>query len=215
MKGVYFDDIHSFKDLNLILSPFTPTPAEAQTNFLKIPGRDGLLDLTEANGEVKFNSREFQFTFTIHPAEEKTFDEKVSEISNLLNGRRCTITLDRDSDYYWNGRCLVNKYAQNKRLGQVVVKATVDPYKLKKNETVASVALSSSEQSIALENGRMPSIPTIECTDDATEVTFGGITYVLNAGKQKVLGIRFVEGFNALTVKGSGTITFSWQEGEL
>lgn len=215
MKGVFFGNIHSFKDLNLFLSPFTPTPAEPQTNFLKVPGMDGLLDLTEANGEVKFNSREFEFIFTINPAEEKTFDEKVSEVSNALNGRRFKITLERDLDYYWIGRCVVNKYAQNKKIGQIVIRATVYPYKLKQSETVASVALSSSEQSISLENGRMPAVPIIECTDDGTEVTFGGNTYVLNAGKQKILGIRFVEGFNSLTVKGSGTITFSWQEGEL
>lgn len=215
MKGVIFGNIHSFNNLNLILSPFTPTPAEPQTNFLKVPGRDGLLDLTEANGEVKFNSREFEFIFTINPAEEKTFDEKVSEVANALNGRMFKITLERDIDYYWLGRCVVNKYAQKKSIGQISVKATVDPYKLKQSETVASVALSSSEQDIALENGRMPAIPTIECTDDGTEVTFGGNTYVLNAGKQRVLGIRFVEGFNALTVKGSGTITFTWQEGDL
>ena len=52
MNGVYFDDIHSYRDLNLILSPFTPTPAVPQTNLLQVPGRDGLLDLTEANGAV-------------------------------------------------------------------------------------------------------------------------------------------------------------------
>lgn len=215
MKGVHFGNIHSYNNLNLILSPFTPPPAEPQTNFLKVPGMDGFLDLTEANGEVKFNSRVFEFTFTISPSEEKTFDEKVTEVSNAINGKQFKITLDRDPDYYWLGRCVVNKYAQNRKIGQIVIKATVNPYKLKHSATVASVALSSSEQSIALENGRMPSIPTIECTDGGTEVTFGGNTYVLNAGLQKVLGIRFVEGYNALIVKGSGTITFSWQEGEL
>ena len=215
MKGVYFGEIHSFNDLNLILAPFTPTPAEPQTNFLKVSGRDGLLDLTEANGEVKFNSREFSFTFTIAPADEMTFDEKVSHVSNLLNGRQFKITLDRDPDYYWFGRCVVDKYAQDRRLGQIVVKATVDPYKLKQSATVAAVALSSVEQTIALENGRMAAVPTIECTDDDVVVTFGGDTYILKAGKYRILGIRFVEGYNNLTLSGTGTITFTWQEGAL
>lgn len=214
MKGVYFGEIHSFNDLNLFLAPFTPAPAEPQTNFLKVSGRDGLLDLTEANGEVKFNSREFSFTFTIAPADEMTFDEKVSHVSNLLNGRQCKITLDRDPDYYWFGRCVVDKYAQNKRIGQIVVKATVDPYKLKQSATVATVALSSVEKVISLENDRMAAIPTIECTDDAV-VTFGGNTYSLKAGKYRILGIRFVEGYNDLTLSGAGTITFTWQEGAL
>lgn len=215
MKGVLFGNVHSYRDLKLILAPFTPPPAQPQTNFLTVPGRDGSLDLTEAHGEIKFNSREFEFTFTIDPAETKTFDEKVMEVSNLLNGARCKITLDRDPDYYWLGRCVIDKYTQDRRLGKITIKATVDPYKLKSNVTVTSVTLTSTEQNIALENGRMAAVPTITCTDDDTLVTFAGTTHRLEAGTYKILGIRFVEGYNNLTLVGSGTITFTWQEGEL
>lgn len=215
MKGVNFGNIHSYNDLNLILAPFTPTPASPQTTFLRIPGRDGSLDLTEAHGEVKYDSRDFNFTFTISPTDTMTFDEKVSQVSNALNGKLCQITLDRDPDYYWFGRCMVDKYLQNKQQKQITVKATVNPYKLKQTETVATFALSSDEQTISLESGRMAVVPIIECTDDNTEVSFGEFTSKLSAGRHKVLNIRFVEGFNVLTVKGSGTITFTWQEGEL
>lgn len=215
MKGVFFGKIHSYNDLNLILAPFTPTPAKPKTNYLKVPGMDGILDLTEANGEVKFESREFEFVFTINQEDEKTFDEKVLQVSNALNGRKFKITLDRDLEYYWLGRCVVDKYAQNKNIGQIVVKATVQPYKLKQSATEKTVALSSSNQSITLENSRMPAVPTIECTDNNAEVTFGGVKHVLSSGTQKVLGIRLTEGSNELTVKGSGTIKFTWQEGDL
>lgn len=215
MKGVYFGEIHSFNDLNLILAPFTPAPAEPQTNFLKIPGRDGLLDLTEANGEVKYNSRDFVFTFTIDPTDKKTFDEKVSQVSNALNGKQCKITLDRDPDYYWFGRCVVNKYAQNKKIGQITVNATVDPYKLKQGKTAVSLPLPSHVQTVMIENGRMAAIPVIKCSNAGAVVTFGGNTYTLEAGEQRILDIRFVEGFNTLNMSGTGTITFIWQEGAL
>ena len=215
MKGVYFGEIHSYNDLNLILAPFTPAPAKPQTNFLKVPGRDGSLDLTEAHGEVKYDSRDFQFLFTVDPDDGMTFDEKVSQVSNALNGKRCKITLDRDPEYYWAGRCVVDKYAQKKNMGQITVKATVDPYKLKQSVTVETVALSSSEKTVSLENGRLPVVPLIECTNDNTFVSFGGNTHKLNAGTHKVLDIRFIEGINELTAKGTGTIKFTWQEGEL
>ena len=215
MKGVSFDNIHSFKDLNLILAPFTPTPAEPQTNFLKVPGRDGSLDLTDANGETKYNSREFQFTFTIAPGDSLTFDERVSKVSSALNGVKCKIILDRDPDYYWYGRCKVDNYAQNKKLGQVVVKATVNPYKLKKEETVARVELTSNEQTVALKNGRLAAIPTIDCSKTGVIVTFDGDTYTLAYGKNRILGIRFIEGYNTLKLSGTGEVVFTWQEGEL
>lgn len=215
MKGVYFGNIHSYNDLNLILAPFTPTPATPQTNFLKVPGRDGMLDLTEANGEVKFNNREFTFTFTIAPGDELTFDERVSIVSGLLNGQQCKITLERDEDYYWSGRCTVDKYVQNKLIGQIVVKATVAPYKLRQKTTSATITLSPDVQEVILKNGRMACVPTIECTNDGTTVVFGGNTYTLDAGTSKILDIRFVEGNNVLKLSGTGTITFRWQEGEL
>jgi hypothetical protein len=214
MNGVYFGEIHSYDNLHLILAPFTPTPATPQTNFLAIPGRDGHLDLTEATGGVKYNSREFQFTFTVAPGDPLTFDRRASLVANALNGLRCKITLERDPDFYWVGRCVVDKYTQDKNIGRIVVKATVDPYKLKKSETVRSFSLSSSEQTVILNNDKMASVPTIECTGSAT-VVFGGNTYTLKSGTSKILDIRFAEGSNALKISGSGTITFRWQEGAL
>ena len=213
MNGVYFDDIHSYRDLNLILSPFTPTPAVPQTNLLQVPGRDGLLDLTEANGEVKYNSREFLFTFTVAP-DDLTFDERLAKVSNALNGRKCKITLERDPDFYWSGRCAVESYEREKNVGKIVVKATVDPYKLKQSATVLSFALTAEEQTVIVENNRMAAVPVIECTGGAV-VVFGGKAYTLNAGLSKILDIRFVEGSNELVLSGTGNITFTWQEGGL
>lgn len=215
MKGIYFGEIHSFNDLNLILAPFTPEPATPQTNLLTVPGRDGYLDLTEANGEVKFNSRDFKFTFTIADDDALTFDERLTAVSNALNGKRCNITLDRDPDFYWVGRCAVDAYDQEKNVGKIVVRATVEPYKLRQSASVTSFALTSEERTVTLENDRMASVPVIACTEDGAVVGFGGKVFTLNAGTSRILDIRFVEGSNVLTLSGTGYITFTWQEGAL
>lgn len=307
MKGVSFGNIHSYDDLNLILAPFTPTPAEPQTNFLKVPGRDGYLDLTEANGEVKYNSREFVFTFTVAPGDALTFDERASEVANALNGLRCKITLDRDPDYYWFGRCAVDKYMQDKNIGKIEVKATVDPYKYKESavsvdlvgdddivqinsdgtmvsddvlylksgkywllnpvevyffsgiknicvtmsgflsvsygagsterkyvsgginytvdleqnalllsEVEADTEFGADGISLTLENnGRKTVCPTITCESGNTLIAYDGEIYILQAGEQKILGIQLKEGSNTVAVTGTGTITFTWQEGVL
>ena len=214
-KGIYFDDIHSYFDLNLILAPFVPVPAEPKTNYIDITGGDGSLDLTEGLGEVKYKDRNFAFTFSVNPLDKMTFDEKVSQVSNALNGKRCRITLDRDPDYYWEGRCIVDKYAQNKALKQISVKATVRPYKLKQNQTVASFDLTADEKEITLKNGRKSVVPEITCTNDNATVIFGNVTETLSAGTHKILDIYLKEGNNILKVSGSGTITFTYQEGEL
>lgn len=214
-KGIFFDEIHSYFDLNLILAPFVLVPAEPKENYIDINGGDGSLDLTEGLGEVKYKDRTFEFTFSVNPSDNMTFDEKVSQVSNALNGKKCKITLDRDSDYYWEGRCKVDKYAQNKALKQVSIKATVRPYKLKQSATVVSYELTTTEKTITLKNGRKSVVPEITCTDGNTIVYFGDDTYTLSAGTHKILDIYLKEGNNILKVSGSGTISFKYQEAEL
>ena len=213
--GIYFGEIHSFYDLNLVLAPFVPVPAIPKTNYIDLAGGDGSLDLTEALGELKFNDREFTFTFSVHPSDKMTFDEKVTQISNALNGKRCKITLDRDSGWYWDGRCTIDTYLQDRNLKQVVVKATVKPYKLKKKKTVSIYTLTAAEQIVNVRNSRKSAVPEITCSADNAKVTFGSYTATLSAGTHKILDFQLLEGDNLFTVSGSGTITFEYQEGAL
>lgn len=218
--GVLFEVIgtgeafHSFHDLNLILAPFALPPAKPKIDLLEIEGMDGSLDITEANGEVKYNDRELKFTFTVFPQDELTFEERQTVVSNALNGQRCKITLDKDSDYYFIGRCSVNEHLCDRRLCQIVITATVAPYKLLQHETVAPFTLSNTAQSIILVNKRKPVVPVITCTGNAA-ITFGGVTKQLEAGAYKVLDFQLKPGNNTFTVSGTGTITFTYQEGDL
>ena len=66
--GVLFNNIHSFYDLDLILSAVEVPPAIPKMVYVDIPGADGSLDLTEAHGEVKYNDRTISMLFTLNPA---------------------------------------------------------------------------------------------------------------------------------------------------
>ena len=217
--GIFFDNIHSFHDLNLILSHSEIPPAKPKTNYIDIPGADGSVDMTQAHGEVKYSDREgVKFTFTMNPSgglSESAWELKKTEISNLLNGKQCKITLDKDPDFYWIGRVTVDSYLSDKRLRQFVITARVRPYKFKQEETVVSCDLTENLGTVRITNARKSVSPVIECTDNNTVIVFNGYTFNLNAGTHKILEIRFVEGVNLLQVSGSGTITFKYQEGEL
>ena len=218
--GVLFEVIgtgevfHSFRDLNLILAPFVLPPAKPKIDLLEIEGMDGSLDLTEANGEIKYNDRELKFTFTVFPQDDLTFEERQTAVSNALNGQRCKITLGKDADYYLIGRCTVNDHLCDRRLCQIVVTATVAPYKLLQNETVASFSLTNAAQTVILVNRRKSVVPTITVTASAN-VTFGNVTVTLEAGTHKVLDFQLKQGNNDFVVTGTGTIQFSYQEGDL
>ena len=220
--GVLFDDIHSFRDLNLVLAPFVLPPAKPKTNYIDVPGRDGSIDATEATGEVKYEDREFSFTFSVFPQDELTFEERQTVVSNALNGKRCKITIEKDPDYYLEGRCTVNQHFANKRLRQIVVSVRVAPYKLKHQETVETFDLVKSEQrTITLTNGKKRVVPLILVSKGDVYVSFDGYRKLFtNSSKQyKDLNIRLKEGTNTLTLEamslGDATVEFTYQEGDL
>lgn len=214
--GISFDNIHSFHDLNLVLSGCEIPPASPKTNYIDIPGADGSVDLTEAHGEVRFNDRECKFTFTMKPDDVTDWEEKKTEIGNLLNGKKAKITLDKDSDFYYSGRCTVNSFLSDKKIRQIVVTARVSPYKLKHIETVLEYPLSKKAQTITIQNLRKTVAPYIETTNDNTTVIFGNSKFVLEkAGAYPPSDILLVMGDNKLTISGTGTITFRFQEGAL
>ena len=216
--GIYFDDIHSFYDLDLFLAKdgvYIP-PAQPKTTFVDLSGGDGSLDLTEALGEVKYYDRNgCKFTFTVNPNSNMTFEEKKTQVSNALNGKQCKITLDKDKDYYYFGRCAVNDYLSDRRILQIVVDAIVKPYKYKQNKTIEIISLTSTEQNVNIRNSRKTVVPLITCTADNTKISFGSLTTTLNAGTHEILDFQLKHGDNFFTVSGSGTLKFEYQEGDL
>lgn len=211
MFGVYFNGVHSFDDLNLVLSKTEIPPAIAKTNFVDIPGGDGYADLTEAMGEVKFKGRECSFTFTVFPTD--NFEEKKREVSNLLNGKRCKIIEDKDPDYYWKGRCFVDEYASDKNLHKIVIGAVVEPYKLKDKPTKVIVPAGTMVVK-NIWNGRKTVVPTITNTAKAT-IMFNGATYTIEPGVHKILNIELKQGKNQMIVTSAASVELVYQEGDL
>lgn len=217
--GVLFDDIHSYRDLNLVLAPFVLPPAKLKTNYIDVPGRDGSIDATEATGKATYSDREFSFTFTVFPKDDLTFEERQTVVSNALNGKRCKITIEKDPEYYLEGRCTVNEHSANKRLRQIVVGVRTAPYKLKQHKTVFSFDLDNNDtKTIILPNSKKWVVPTIE-TSNTVSVSFNDYNKEYPSGSWKDLNICLVNGDNVLTIKrmnnSSTTIKFTYQEGDL
>lgn len=209
MKGVKFNDIHSYKDLNLVLAPFQMPPAEPKTTFVDVPGADGSLDMTEALGEVKYKDRTGSMTFSVLPQDD--FEVKKTEVSNLLNGLQCKITFDKDPEFFYLGRLSVSDYKANKMLRQITIDFRVQPYKYKNDVTKVVVEGS---KSIVLINNRMSVVPTITTTANTT-ITFGDATLEMNAGTHKFLDVYLKQGENPITIESDGVVTITYQEGAL
>lgn len=208
MKSIKFNDIHLYNDLNLVVAPFEIAPAKAKTMFLEIEGADGSIDLTEAHGEVKFSDRTGSLTFYVLPND--NWEAKKTEVSNLLNGLQCKMTLEKDPDYYYLGRFTINSYKSDRMLRQIVVDYRLKPYKYKQN--VTTLKLVSGIHTVTC--SKMAVVPVITVEADAV-ITFGDRAYNLGAGTHQLLNIRFTEGDNEIKISSSKSVTFEFQEGAL
>lgn len=145
--GVSFDDYHTLDDWGLYLAePVTVSPPEAQTHYIEVPGRDGPIDLSEANGRLAYNNREMEFDFVCQ--KRRTEWPKVHhDVLNTLHGKSMKIILDEDSDYYYEGRVYVEKWGTDaeKKMEFPVITADVGPFKWEHEAVTYSETFSSSD----------------------------------------------------------------------
>ncbi len=214
MKGIRFGDMHSYNDLKMILSGKDMGAPSVKSKKLDIEGADSSLDLTDFFGEPKYEdvTHKFQFS-TIVPYSE--FMTLYSRIKNAIHGKKMRIILDDDPLFYWMGRCYVSGFTNEKSIGQVEVECDCEPYKYKLTKTIYSQAVSGT-QAISLTNGRKRAVPEVIIdTDTSLNILYQDASWNLGPGSYTLPELELTHGDNLVTVTGTGTITFEWQEGDL
>jgi hypothetical protein len=212
MKGIRFGNHHSFHDFDLILANKTIGTPSPKTETIDIPGGDGVLDLTEFFGETKYNNRNLSFEFsTMVPTSE--FPALFSKVQNALHGKRMAITLDEDPGWYYTGRVSVSEWKAEKNIGKLTIDCDCEPYKRQSSPTVITRAVSGTE-TIVLSNRRKRVVPEVSISSEAgLNIVYGtGNVWDLGSGSYTLPELELVEGDNTVTVKGTGSITFTYQQ---
>lgn len=215
MKGIRFGELHSYDDLNLILTSKELGAQKVKSKKLDIEGADGSLDMTDFFGAPRYEdvTHKFQFS-TILP--QNQFISQFSTIKNAIHGKKMRIILDDDPLFYWLGRCYVSGFTSEKGVGKVDVDCDCEPYKYRLAKTVVTHAVSGT-QAIRLTNGKKRAVPEVTIQTDASlTIVFGsGNVWDLSSGSYTLPELELAHGENVVTVTGTGTITFTWQEGDL
>ena len=210
MNGVKFDDTHS-GTWGIYLSNTEIEKPTPKTIFVPIPLGDGSVDLSEASGEVKYDRRIITMSL-FYPSSAAQFEDLLTILANEIHGKRKKITFDKDPNYYYVGRCDID-YKKSDVLGTITIKAICEPYKYKLLPTQQIEAVSGSKV-VTVANGRKTAFPKITTTA-AFSIVKDGVTYSYGAVSSLQTTIPLFEGSNSLTITGTGTITFDWQEGAL
>jgi phage-related protein len=212
MKGVSFLGFHSYRDFHLLLTAKEIGAPEVKRQTIDIAGADGELDFTDYFGEPKYTNAQHRFEFeSIQPRNEQL--SQFAEVKNKIHGKKGRIVLDDDPSFFYVGRCSVSKYTNEKGIGRISVECDCEPYKYKVQPTIMSVTIDGT-QTITLTNARKRAVPTITTTADMT-ISFGEGMWTNRAGTYIIPELELVEGENLVAVTGKGTITFTWQEGDL
>lgn len=215
MKGITFGRLHSYRDLGLLLAEKELGSPGIKENKIDIEGADGDLDLTDFFGEAKYENVLHKFDFA-STAPQNSFPSLFSRIKNALHGKKMRIILDDDPQFYYLGRLKVSNFTNGKGAGYVSIDADCEPYKYKLAKTVVSRTISGTE-TITLTNGRKRAVPLVTIqTDGSINIVFGGSNiWDLGSGSYTLPELELTEGENPVTVTGTGTISFEWQEGDL
>ena len=213
MKGIKFNNFHSWTEWGLILSEKEIKSPKPKTTEVDIAGGDGVLDYTEYFGGVKFENRQLTFKFAKTNIVLDEFLALFSTVQNALHGEKMKIVLDDDPDHYYIGRVAISEWKANKRVGEITVEVDAEPYKYKVTETVVTQAVTGTTPMI-LTNSKMPVVPTITTTAAMT-IAFGGYSVEAKAGTFRIPEMQLAEGQNAVTVTGEGSITFRYRQGSL
>lgn len=212
-----------------------PTP-EPYLYLEEVEGRDGLVDLSNAFGRVFYRNRDWILDF-------KLFDPTVNwhtisaQVNSKFHGKRLVFTFDDDPNFYWVGRITNGAYSSNQGEGTMPIEISSNPYKYKLSPTTVTKTVSG-ETSIALDNADMWTCPVMTVSSTMT-IKFQGVTdpaasglvgtgvvgqMVVGAdgyttatitGTAKIPQFLIPQGGTNVVVTGSGTITFTYQEGVL
>lgn len=214
MKGILFGNKHSYDDWGLVLTDKTlglPTP---KTSSVDVEGADGSIDTSEVlAGEIKFSNRKLEFEFTM-TSDYDEYNEIITEIANYLHGRKLKIILDEDDGYYYYGRCSINQWTSDKRIGKIVITCDCEPYKYSLRPLITTANISGKTY-VKVFGKRMTVTPIINVSNDM-DIIVGGKSNRLYVDKDNVIFDLFIkEGVNTLTFDGSGEAKISYIGGEL
>lgn len=216
MNGITFGVHHSWRDLHLILQPGKEIASPAvKVKKIDVEGADSALDYTDYFGEPKYEDLKHKFDFeTIVP--QSQFLALFSTVKNALHGKKMRIVLDDDPLFYYMGRLHVSNLTVEKAVGKLSIEAECEPYKYKLEKTVVTQAVDGTVD-VNLTNLRKRAVPEVLIeTDGSIQIVFQqGNVWDLGSGSYTLPELELAEGDNIVTLTGTGTVTFTYQEAGL
>lgn len=201
------------------------SPPVRQTNIIEIPGRDGVVDLAPALGDVKYEPREFSAALECSEGTRVNRTKLIEELTNKLAGQYCYMELPDDPMHYIEGYVDVEVEYNDINHARIILTSQVSPWRVRWDRVNFEVEASNETQSVIIKNrgGRkvvpqisawtsdtsMPDI-TLTCSTRYYEHTFDSWGAIYPEELAMAYGDELVIEFS-----GSGHLEFNWKEASL
>ena len=215
VKGVLFDEKHSYSDFGLVLNSKDISLPEPKTYIIDVPCADGSLDLSTAltGGDIKYKNRTIKLDFTVLKPWNQ-LEILRSTIANHLHGKVMKVIFDADFDSYYTGRCRITSFNSSSVPATLTIEIDAEPYKYNVEETVIFETVSG-EKTIYIDEQLMKVVPTITVSNDMT-LTYKTKLHQLYVGANIIPDIMLYSAeHNELTFNGNGDVTITFRGGEL
>lgn len=231
--GVKIGNKHT-DSMNLFITDVQVALPEAQTQYVEVVGRNGLIDLSEANGSIRYKNR----TVTINCIHKDTSIANYNEVRNTLasyHGQRKNIILDSEKDYYYNGRISVTVEKSSQVHSTYKITADCEPYAIEVQDRggkwkwdsfnfvtgviyqreYCNVQVNGTKGMFIRHNNQMPVTPVFELVSGEISVRYNGTTYSLNKGENTIYEVVIAKDNEIITLVGTGIVTIHYRGGKL
>lgn len=210
------DKFNTWYDLHLIVTAKEIPDAEPKTNYVRIDGMSGTLDLSEVlTGEITYDDRTLSATFWTDHGTRRDREELLRKITASLHGKKIKIVEPDDPNHYFYGRVKIKSKLNNLAYAEFTIEAVCDPWRYAIEETFRRVDVNDNSVNAVLTNhGVKTLIPVITVTG-SVEIVYDGQTTPLTTGSYTISDVKLRQGVNIIGVSGNGSVTFSYREADL
>ena len=211
------DKFNTWYDLRLIVTAKTIPDAEPKTNYVKLDGMNGSLDLSEAlTGEITYDDRTITATFWTDYGNHKNREALLQKITASLHGKKIKIIEPDDFNHYFYGRVKIKSKKNTLAYAEFTIEAVCEPWRYAIEETVRRVDVNTvAITDVVIHNNGVKTLCPVITVNNSVEITYEGRKWGLTSGVHKISDIRLRQGVNIIGVSGNGSVTFTYREADL
>ena len=209
------DKFNTWYDWHLIVTAKNISYPEPKTNYVKLDGMNGTLDLSESlTGEITYDDRTITATFWTDYGNRKDREALIQKITASLHGKKIKIIEPDDPNHYFYGRVKIKSKVNNLAYAEFTIEAVCEPWRYALEETVRRTPVT--RYNVVINNNGVKTLNPVFTVTESVTFIYDGQEFHLSKGSYKISDVKLRSGANEFILTGGdGYMTISYREADL